>query len=467
MQTQLIPSLRTLWVTIAAVGLLNNGSSQILVKPARGGGLDTNAPMIHADIFYDYASHQMSATLDTSKSTPKLLPLPADYTFDSTSNYAVLNAKAYNYQYAWNPGGLFTNPPGAAVWIECLGTSPGLETYDAPGNKTISPPRTYDPIFGTAGSSTKWKWYGAMAHNTYAVLAPTNSLVTAQYRVYFGDATTGSRAGYESYGDATVTWIWNVDLPTPPLFRCGAADATNTAPLHFLDAPQYCTNALAVLTCRWTNAGPCASSFECPLDVMSVPATASNGGPAPNHAALGSCLALHLVSLAGPSQGELRVWERGDLAPCVTLAAGQSAGTNSVPISQNQAAAGSDPFGAVIGRHWALTQPGLFCLGFRLIDISTNGPAGSPIHTPSPLYHVYLQAGQTITALSRTGGSATVQFGGELGRTFYLQRASALGNSPVWQTVAGPLSGGNSLQSLTDATSTEPAGYFRLRSTQP
>ena len=94
----------------------------------------------------------MHATLAAHDATPQLLALPAGYTFDSRSNYYVLNGKAYNYQYAWNPGGIFSPPAGAAVWIECLSASPGLQCFDGPGNKSISPPRTYAPIFGTAGS---------------------------------------------------------------------------------------------------------------------------------------------------------------------------------------------------------------------------------------------------------------------------------------------------------------------------
>ena len=124
----------------------------------------------------------------------------------------MLSGKAYNFQYAWNPGGAFSPPPGAAVWIECVSASPGLEVYDGPGNKMENPPRPYTPIFGTAGSSTQWPWYGRMAHNSYAILNPTNNVVTAEYRVYFGDAQTGAPDAYSSYGDATVVLTWNVAL---------------------------------------------------------------------------------------------------------------------------------------------------------------------------------------------------------------------------------------------------------------
>ncbi len=122
---------QSLWLCLAAALALWTHVSvgqNVLTKPARGGGLDTNAPMIHVDLFYDYAANQMQATLDTSKGIPKLLPLPPGYAFDPAMSYSVLSNKAYNFQYAWNPGGIFTNPAGAALWIECVSASPELET---------------------------------------------------------------------------------------------------------------------------------------------------------------------------------------------------------------------------------------------------------------------------------------------------------------------------------------------------
>ena len=283
-----------------------------VVAPSRGGGL-TVSPMIHVDILYDYGSNVMNATLAAHDATPNLLALPAGYTFDSRSNYFVLNGKAYNYQYAWNPGGTFSPPAGAAVWIECLSASPGLECYDGPGNKVITPPRTYAPIFGTAGSSTRWKWYGQMAHNSYAVLNPTNTVYSAQYRIYFGDETTGAPEAYASYGDATMTLTWLVDLPIPPVWQFGAPDTTNAAPLCFINADQCATNSLAVVNLRYTNAGPCALCYECSLPMMAVPATASNGGPANNHAGLGACLELELVSLQRAARRNPRVLGAGPI----------------------------------------------------------------------------------------------------------------------------------------------------------
>ncbi|HYG36939.1 MAG TPA: hypothetical protein VEC99_19260, partial [Clostridia bacterium] len=211
---------------------LNALGDDVLVRPSRGGGLDTNSPMVHVDIFYDYEANQMRAILDTNAAMPKLVPLPPGYAFDSRSNYAVLSGKAYNLQYAWNPGGVFTPPPGAAVWIECLNATPGLETYDGPGNKMENPPRTYAPIFGTGGSATKWQWYGRMAHNSYAILNPSNTVITAEYCIYFGDAQTGSREAYANYDDATMTLSWRVDPVTVVKPARGGGLDTNSPMVH-------------------------------------------------------------------------------------------------------------------------------------------------------------------------------------------------------------------------------------------
>ncbi|MCX6921611.1 MAG: hypothetical protein NT154_00090 [Verrucomicrobia bacterium] len=439
----------------------------IVVKTSRGGGLDTNAPMVHVDLFYDYTANQMRATLDTNAATPRLLAMPAGYTFDSRSNYYVLNGKAYNYQYAWNPGGIFSPPAGAAVWIECLSASPGLECYDGPGNKMLMTPRTYAPIFGTAGSSNRWQWYGAMAHNSYAVLNPTNSVMTAEYRIYFGDATTGAPDAYASYGDARMTLTWLVDLPVPPLFQFGADDTTNAAPLCFINANQCATNSMAVVNLHYTNAGPCGLQFECGLPMMAVPATASNGGPCADHAAQGSCLELELVSLNGPPGASLGFWEPGQSQPRFSLPVGEAASTNRFVLSESQGAPGADPYGFIQGRRFAVSQPGLYSLGFRVVDTSTNGPGGGPIHAPSPVYQVYLQAGLTIASLARQGASTTALFGGEAARTFYLERSPMLGPSASWQTVAGPLTGTSRLQTLTAPADANPLGFFRLRTTLP
>ncbi len=442
-------------------------SQDVPASPCRGGGLNTNSPMIHVDIFYDSGSNVLQATLDTTKPTPHLVPLPAGFAFDSRSNYYVLSGKAYNFQYAWNPGGTFALPAGAALWIECLSVTPGLECYDGPGNKMLTTPRSYAPIFGTAGSSTKWKWYNAMAHNSYAVVAPTNSSYSAQYRVYFGDEQTGARDAYLNYPDATVTLTWLFELAGPPVLRFGATDEANQAPLCLLEADSVVTNSSAVINLDCSNNTPVEYPYSCSLPMMALPATSANGGPATNHAGVGARLELQLVSLAGPQGGVLAAFEPGETQPSARLFVGDNSGTNTLILSENDGTADADPYGSLQGRRVVVNKAGLFCLGVKVVDTSTNGPAGGPIHSCSPLYQLYLQAGLVVNSVNLAGSAASVGFGGAAGKTFYLERAVSVQPGATWQKVGGPLTGSAHLQSLTDSSAVADRNFYRLRSTTP
>jgi hypothetical protein len=206
-----LPSLGRIAMVVTLLLGVGAGTAQgAYVIPARGGAQDTTAPMVHADIFYNYDLNQMIVTLNANNDpTPVLKPLTPPDEFDPSKPWAVLTGKAYNFQWAWNPGGVFALPTGAGMWIERLSQTDGLECYF--GKKDMG---TYAPILGTAGTSMLWQWGGMMAHNTYAVPSTQTGVVTATYRVFFGDATSGSRVGFENYDDAVVTWTWNT-IPEP------------------------------------------------------------------------------------------------------------------------------------------------------------------------------------------------------------------------------------------------------------
>ena len=436
--------------------------AQTYVTPKMGGGQVT-ADMVHIDLYYDAEANTLHARVDDSYGLPELRPLAPGAAFDPRERYAVLNGKAYNSQYGWNVGGFFTIPPGAAIWIEQTRASPGLECYENWGRLG-----SYAPIFGTASSPRLWKWSGVMIHNTYAVSNSPSARLFADYHIYFGDADTGSRDGFTQLADTSVRLEWTtVPVEDPLTFKFGAADSIPDAPLLFLNSGQFVTNSQWVMNLRYTNAGPYALQYACRLPLMAVPATAANGGPAANHAALGSCLELQVVSLAGPLGASLHFWEAGETQACFSVPVGEVAGTNRFPLSENQGAPDADPFGGIQERHFTAGQPGLFCLGFRLVDTSTNGPDAGPIHPPSETYYVYLQAGLTIASWAKQGASLTASFGGEPDQRFYLEHTPALGASAQWQTVAGPLIGTNRLQTLTDPAAADRPGFFRLRAQSP
>jgi len=114
-----------------------------------------------------------------------------------------------------------------------------------------------------------------------------------------------------------------------------------------------------------------------------------------------------------------------------------------------------------------VNQPGLYCLGFQLRDTSTNGLNGGPIHAPSPVYGVYLQAGITLASITRQGSTTIALFGGEPGHAYYLEHAPTLGFSPPWPTVAGPVLGTNHLQRIEHSIAKGEVGFYRLRVEAP
>lgn len=178
------------------------------VTPQIGGGQVgmMGAPMKHTDVMFDGTN--ITLHVDDTVATPVLRPLTPPDEFDPAQPWSVLTGKAYNFQHAWNPGGFITLPQNTGIWIERLSTTPGLESYLRP--PMWQPGTTWTPVLSTDGE--RWNWSGAMQHNAYAVLNPTLSEFSASYRVYIGDATTGTPVS--GYGDATVTWQWTA-APVP------------------------------------------------------------------------------------------------------------------------------------------------------------------------------------------------------------------------------------------------------------
>jgi hypothetical protein len=172
---------------------------------------------------------------------PVLSTVASLTSFDPAKPWAVLNGSAYSRELGWNPGfGLDEAAvttafgPTAGIWIERISQSAGLETYQAIGefgvnaNDTTTVDSTangYAPIFGTAGSSTRWKWDYQMDHNTYAVpaayITAPNQLFSATYKIFVGDAT-GVEIPAAVAASTTTTWTWQ-----------GPATVPNTTPATF------------------------------------------------------------------------------------------------------------------------------------------------------------------------------------------------------------------------------------------
>ena len=181
-----------------------------IVTPKMGGG-QVMGSMIHSDVYFD-GTH-VSVITDESHGVPMLHPLTPPDEFDPAQAWSVLMGKAYNYQYAWNPGGFITLPTGGGIWVERLHHDEGLQSFLRPMmyNPGVHG-STWPEIFTSDGS--RWKWSGGMQHNAYAVLNPIQSTYQARYRVYIGDATTGDPL--PGYGSQEVIWTWSAaPIPEP------------------------------------------------------------------------------------------------------------------------------------------------------------------------------------------------------------------------------------------------------------
>lgn len=134
--------------------------------------------------------------VDTLVATPIL----RDYGEEYMGAASVLNGTMYNAQYGWMAEGFWTPPQGSFLWIERTSATPGLLAYRG---GTMMNPGSYDPIFGTGGSSPRIMWDGTMLHNWYAATA--EGRYSATYRIYFGDADGTETPGYEA-GEVELTW---------------------------------------------------------------------------------------------------------------------------------------------------------------------------------------------------------------------------------------------------------------------
>ncbi len=202
------------------------------------------------------------------------------------------------------------------------------------------------------------------------------------------------------------------------------------------------------------------------LTFTALAGTEANGGPIPTHAAFGSRLAVQVVSVDGPTGGSFQFWEGdgdNDLGVITfNVPVGTSNGTNYLVVSENQSEPGADPYGHIHGREFTTSAPGTYIVGFRVIDVSTNGAGGGPIQAPSDVLPMKFQAGLRIDGIQTFTNRVSVSFRSMIGITNVLEATDSL-LSGNWQPVAGPLRGNNNLQLLSETNAPGGSRFYRLR----
>jgi hypothetical protein len=249
--------------------------------------------------------------------------------------------------------------------------------------------------------------------------------------------------------------------------NAGAFTIEQDSQLYFVNGANFVTNSGYILPLTLTTNAPYDGLYRGSITFTSLPATLSTGGPAFGHAAFGAFLQVQLVSLSGPSDARFSLWEEseqtGDAELRLSIPTGTLDGTDVFALTESDASPGSDPYGHIHGRQFTASKPGLYTVGFRILDTSANGADGGPIHKPSDIFHMYFQAGFSIASLTKTNSEATVTFGAMPGN-IYLESTTNLFDASSWKTVAGPLSSTRAtLQSLVDPQASDSARFYRLR----
>jgi len=228
----------------------------------------------------------------------------------------------------------------------------------------------------------------------------------------------------------------------------------------------FATETAYVLTLNYTNGGNYAGYFQGNVTLTVLAATAAHGGPVPGAPALGSYIFAPIVSLDGPAGGVFGFWDTGATNPTINIASGTGS-TNLFLLSESDGSPGTDPYGHIHGRRFTATKPGLYTVGFRAFDLSTNGVSGGPIHTPSGVLKFYIQAGVTITSLQMTNHTATATFGARLNRTYRLQRTINASLASGWVDVGDEIIGNDALAILTDTNAVESVRFYRVKDATP
>jgi len=202
------------------------------------------------------------------------------------------------------------------------------------------------------------------------------------------------------------------------------------------------------------------------LSFTGLAGTPPNGGPVASHAAFGSRLAVQVVSVEGPPGGSFAFWEgdgESDLGNITfSVPVGTANGSNVVVVSENNSEPGADPYGHIHGREYTTSVGGTYVVGFRAIDVGTNGAGGGPIHSPSDILPVRFQAGLKIQSIQIVTNRAIVSFRSPPGISNLLEAAGSV-PSMNWQATAPPVRGNNALQSFTDTNAISGDRYYRIR----
>ncbi|MCX6924683.1 MAG: hypothetical protein NT154_15940 [Verrucomicrobia bacterium] len=257
----------------------------------------------------------------------------------------------------------------------------------------------------------------------------------------------------------------------------GANSTTPGSPLIFVNAGDYATNSGYVFNLSADAPGSPYDGWYYTADLVfaALAATPNYGGPEAQAAAVGSHIEIVLETFSGPPLSTLGFWEtQQDGVDSTnltwTIPVGLTHGTNRIEVSETDGSPAADPYGHIHGRIYGVDKPGLYTIGFRYVDTSTNGPGGGPIQAPSDRFYLYFQAGVTIAAISPATNGVNLTFaapsnlsdsGTAPATNYQLEFTPTLGPSANWQPAADLVVGDDHMHTII-LPMTNSTAFFRL-----
>ncbi len=251
----------------------------------------------------------------------------------------------------------------------------------------------------------------------------------------------------------------------------GALSVLPGAKLFFSNGYLYDTNSYGGITpaCIYMNNNDSLypGLYQTSASFGALPATIWTGGPYPYAAEQGSFIEMTMISVQGPSDGEFAFWEENEEGTTATkrfsMRSGTTDSTNRFNLSEGIELPEADPFGHIHERRFTADKPGLYILGVQLIDTSSAGPGGGPIHSPSDINYFYFQAGLFINYVLKSNNTVTVQFGSRGFNNYFLETSPTV-HGTNWIQL-GMITGGNhsDLHTLVDTNATVSLGFYRVR----
>jgi hypothetical protein len=259
-----------------------------------------------------------------------------------------------------------------------------------------------------------------------------------------------------------------------------AAGANSTAPgspLIFVNAGDYATNSGYVFNLGADAPGSPYDGWYYTADLVfeALAATPTYGGPEAQAAALGSHIETVLETVEGPRGATFGFWEtQQDGVDSTnltwTVPVGLTNGTNHIVVSETDGSPTADPYGHTHGRIYSVDKPGLYTVGFRLVDTSTNGPGHGSIQAPSDRFYLYFQADVTIAVIRLDTNGLTFSFaapsnlpdtGTAPATNYQLESSTTLGPSTHWRPQSDVIVGDDHMHTIT-VPRTNTSAFFRL-----